>query len=53
MVHNQLHNFVRLYIQHDWRRFPAHYHALHHQLVVFSNLDHEHILHERLRAQVC
>ena len=29
------------------------HHAFYHQLVVLSNLDHEHFLLERLRAQVC
>jgi hypothetical protein len=35
MAHNQLHNFVRLYIQHDRRRVPTNHYTLinHHQLI--------------------
>ena len=53
MVHNQLHDFVSIHLQHDRRCFPAYHDALNHQLVVLSDLDHEHVLHERLRSQVC
>ena len=46
------HYFLVLYIQHDRRRLPANDHAFNHQLVILSDMDHEHFLHKRLRAQV-
>ena len=55
VVHNKFilfHYFLVLYIQHDRRRLPANDHAFNHQLVILSDMDHEHFLHKRLRAQV-
>jgi hypothetical protein len=54
VVHDQLHDFnFQLHIQHDRRRFPANNDFVDDQLVLLSDLDHEHVLLKRLRPQVC
>ena len=48
VVYNQLHDFVRLYIQHHWRRIPTNHDTLNHQQLNFHQLNHHHLNHHNL-----